>query len=174
MSGASDGQSPSNSSSIDPGIAKETSANLDTIYNLKVDNQYDSLTDIEDDLPFIANRPQNKCKRRRHSNEPTKTEKVSKTVNFLPPIRVYNTNIKVLSAALSNKLSHFFEFKFANKNMVNLFTTNLADYKTAIKILNEIKESQPNSNYFSHTPKEVKPLYFMLRKISPTFDADDV
>lgn len=173
MSGASDGNDPSNSSSIDPGITMETNANLDAIYNVNIENQYDSLSDIDEEIPFAERRPQIKSKRRKHSTEPTTTAKVS-TVKFLPPIRVYNTNIKVLSAALSNKLSHFFEFKFANKNMVNLFTTNLADYKNAIKILDEIKESQPNANYYSHTPAEEKPVYFMLRKISPTFDANDI
>lgn len=173
MSGASDGLEPSNSTSIDPDIAMKTGGNSDMVYNVNIDNQYDSLSDIGEDLPFIQHRPQIKSKRRKHSNEPARSVKVT-TVKFLPPIRVYNTNIKVLSAALSNKLCHFFEFKFANKNMVNLFTTNLEDYKNAIKILNEIKESQPNSNYFSHTPSEEKPIYFMLRKISPTFDADDV
>lgn len=176
MDGSSDGAGPSNINVDSPIDHQKT--NLNNLYNVSIENNFESLSESDDEG---FERPSAR-KRKKVRNVDNVTQNINNgqrlpkitQPKFLPPIRVFNTNIKIFCTALSTKLAHFFEIKNANKNMSLLFTTHLDDYKNAIKLLTEMQKTDTETAFFSNTPREVKPLYFMLRKIANTFDVDDV
>lgn len=88
----------------------------------------------------------------------------------MPPIKTYNINVKSTVQKIKSILKHeHFKIKNINKNMSYITTNNLKDYEAVKSVLKE-----DNKNYFTYTPKEIKPVSFMLKGIQNTYTLEDV
>lgn len=96
--------------------------------------------------------------------------KNNKTEYKLPPIVCYNLEVKELSPKIQNLLGHNkFLFKKINKDVTHIFASNSPDFH---KIKTFLKKSQ--INHYNYTPKDEKPLSFVVKGIDPSFTLDDI
>lgn len=137
---------------------------MDQDYNLPIGNAYEELTDNEDYIE-VSN-----IKRRKRTNAHIQRNPQKVTVTKMPPIRIYNTDIRQLCNSLTNTLKHKnFKIDYCNRNMSFLVTNTVADHKAAITVCNELK-----TKYYSNTPRELKTVNFVLKNLALSYDADDV
>lgn len=99
-------------------------------------------------------------------DHPEKTGKVSP-----PPLfKIYNSNVKEIVTKAREKLGHNnFTINIVNKNMVTLKVINKEDHTKIKNLLNEHKYS-----FFTYTPKDEKPISLVIKKLSSTWDENDI
>ncbi|KAJ6647638.1 hypothetical protein Bhyg_02861, partial [Pseudolycoriella hygida] len=88
----------------------------------------------------------------------------------LPPIVVFNTENKSLIEALNIIISDKqFRIKISNANRTHIFTNNLDDFNKVREFLKHKK-----ANNYSYTPKESKPVNYVVKGIDRSFDNEVV
>lgn len=147
------------------------------IYNVDVDNSFSDLSD-ESDNNEILNMVDNKKKKRKrvvnsNSDEPSikKTARIEKQVRKtkMPPINVYNLNVKSATEAIKSKMAGSFTIKNVNKNLTLIYTESVEDHTSCLAVLKEL-----GNHSYTYTPDELKPINLLLRGIHRTYDENEV
>lgn len=97
-----------------------------------------------------------------------KSVKVNK--KSIPIITTFNIDMKHILRTLTNALGHQnFEVNILSKKVTNLSVCTLQDHEKIIKVLTEHKVE-----FYTYTPKGAKPYMIVVKRLSSTFDVEDV
>lgn len=87
-----------------------------------------------------------------------------------PVIRVYGGNPKEMIDGLTRHLGHsLFSIKLVNRNLVGLYLSKMEDHVKTKDFLTEL-----GLNFFTFTPRELRPFSLMIRGLSSTYDIEDL
>lgn len=175
---------PENGNDISLQFSVKTSNHFSELDNANHnDNENNRMIDDNASHEFPPLRMTSRKDRRAASNVKNNTNTNKPTVNItnptnkpkvkdsmLPPIVVFNIDNKSLIEAL-NVLIHEkqYKIKIINSNRTHIFTSCIVDYKKVLEFL-----KHKNANNFSFTPKESKPINYIVKGIDLTFDNEDV
>lgn len=88
----------------------------------------------------------------------------------MPPIKAYNIDVKTLNNSLKGKIgSDNYYIHNLNRNVSNIITTNNESYNDVKNILKDL-----NKQYFTYTPKDLKPLTLILGGIHRNYNIEEV
>lgn len=109
------------------------------------------------------------------SSQPKPTKKDDPTLNLskskhIPVITGYNINVREMTFIMDRALGHNnYNLKIMGKNATNIGVCTLEDFEKVKKLLVEHK-----INYYTYTPKGLRPYTLVLEGLSGTYDVDDV
>lgn len=84
-----------------------------------------------------------------------------------PPFFIYNFSYKNFINTFPNLK---FKMQVVNSNLKKFFVFNLKDYLSVRGIL----EENANVKFFTYTPKEIKPISYIIRGLDSSFSSDEV
>jgi hypothetical protein len=140
--------------------------------NYEVSNNESENEDIDEMLEQLKNVNNNKrttkIQEKRIATHHNKIKSDLRTK--VPPLNVFNSNIKIVKELIKNKLKiNDFEIKRYNNDHFIVKTYNLEDFKNVKEML-----KKGDTEHFTNTPKEEKVITLLLKNLGEDYDVNEV